>query len=380
MHIVVLVKRCPWSATERLLDGQRGRPRSGLEVNGNDEYVLERGPQADRGARRRGDAADDGAGRRVRSAAQGPGDGGRAGRPRHGRRPRRAPARGRPRVVLGGGPADADVRPRVRGRRHLRRRGRRGWRRDRRAARPAVPLVRRPHRARRRRRRPRPPPLTAPATTCSRPPARRGRWAPRCSANRGTRRCGDHGGALEGDRHLVAGRSRHRPRASAAAAATTRVVGSRPPPPRARRRSCAHRPTPPWRRRRLPRRPRAHLMAGDLGRRRASQAVLRPGSALEVATLARGSGSAGGGRRASCAATIRPRRGRGRPLRPEVLAMAGPGDRTARRPRGAAQLLPSPSGRPAQDLVLLGAARTAGTSPGCWSASRAGGPRQRDRG
>ena len=41
MHIVVLVKAVPIVGNERLLDGQRVDRGSGLEPNGNDEYVLE---------------------------------------------------------------------------------------------------------------------------------------------------------------------------------------------------------------------------------------------------------------------------------------------------------------------------------------------------
>ena len=41
MHIVVLVKAVPIVGNERLLDGQRVDRGSGLEANGNDEYVLE---------------------------------------------------------------------------------------------------------------------------------------------------------------------------------------------------------------------------------------------------------------------------------------------------------------------------------------------------
>ena len=41
MHIVVLVKAVPIVGNERLLDGQRVDRDSGLEANGNDEYVLE---------------------------------------------------------------------------------------------------------------------------------------------------------------------------------------------------------------------------------------------------------------------------------------------------------------------------------------------------
>jgi len=41
VHIVVLVKAVPIVGNERLLDGQRVDRGSGLEANGNDEYVLE---------------------------------------------------------------------------------------------------------------------------------------------------------------------------------------------------------------------------------------------------------------------------------------------------------------------------------------------------
>ncbi|MET1232121.1 MAG: electron transfer flavoprotein subunit beta/FixA family protein, partial [Candidatus Limnocylindrales bacterium] len=41
MHIVVLVKAVPIVGNERLLDGERVDRASGLEANGNDEYVLE---------------------------------------------------------------------------------------------------------------------------------------------------------------------------------------------------------------------------------------------------------------------------------------------------------------------------------------------------
>ena len=233
MHIVVLVKPVPVVGTERL-DADLRTDRATLELNGNDEYMLERAlklteahggevsmlamaPAAGVDALRKGLAI--GATRAYHVV-----DDALAGS-----------TSGRRSTVLCAALRRIDRRPRVR------RCGFLGWGRvdrqccHRGTAGPAVPRRRRGHRrwssGRRAAVRVRSGRSTA-ATRSSRSACRRWSWAPSCWASRGIRRCVDHGRAQPRDRHLGPRGAGHRPRRCRAGRRHDPGAGTTTPPAR----------------------------------------------------------------------------------------------------------------------------------------------------